>query len=369
MLSKFELEELEKVKGHIALLQNTPEDLKANETFMLEAIKLNPYAMRYAAPILKKKESFALKAIAINCRSYIYLDVTLQDRENITAFAIRQDHSLYFYASDRLKTDEHFKINALKINSWHPWIKLNKVIKNNFLEGLDDTFAIMYGDYGILKKINGAELDPNQLKHGLIDITLLPQISNFLINYGMPGKQSTDNPFKYVRDAERWNDATMLRSIACFIGFGLQFLRFAMAAAATLMVLPAVALVHILKFPMTYYYQHKALQLEGVICNAHSNQPVSGNTTTLAEFVATTNSSLNDLSGYKSSDITSYSEDNITVDRYGSLRSTNPLLFFKPLNSHTPSHLRAKEIVTALELDEKYNPNDSKESAIGRSFY
>ncbi|WP_392536881.1 hypothetical protein [Legionella sp. 227] len=256
----------------------------------------------------------------------------------------------------------------MKINSWYPWIKLNKVIKNNFFEGISDTFAIMYGDYGILKKIYGRELDPNQLKHGLIDITLLPQLSNVLINYGLPSRQRSDNPFIYIRDEERWNDSIILRNISCCIGFGLQFLRFAMAAAATLMVLPLVALVHVLKFPFTYSYQRSLLQLEGVIYDTESKNPVSGNTT-LAEFIATTNSTLNDLSGYKSSDITSYSSENSQVDRYGSLRSTHPQLFFKPLASNTPSHLRAKEIAAALEIDEHFDPNNPQSTAIGRSFY
>ena len=48
-----------------------------------------------------------------------------------------------------------------------------------------------------------------------------------------------------------------------------------MAVAATVMVFPIVALVHILKFPLIYYYQHKLLQLEGVIYNATTQEPIS----------------------------------------------------------------------------------------------
>ncbi|MCW8400848.1 DUF4116 domain-containing protein [Legionella sp. PATHC038] len=368
MLSKFEEQELEKIKHNIALLKDIPEELKANEAFMLEAVKISSFAMDYAAPTLKNKESFVLKAILINCNSYIYISDNLKDRENITSLAIRKEPKLYFYASSRLKADEYFKNTALKINSWYPWIKLNKLIKNNFIEGISDTFAIIYGDYGILKKIYGRELDPNQLKHGLIDITLIPQLSGVLINYGLPSMQRSENPFIYIRDEERWNDSIILRNISCCVGFGLQFLRFALAAAATLMVLPLVALVHVLKFPFTYSYQHSLLQLEGIIYDTESKKPVSGNTT-LAEFIATTNSTLNDLSGYKSSDITSYSSENSQVDTYGSLRSTSPQLFFRPLDSNRSSHLRAKEIAAALEIDENYDPNNSQSAAIGRSFY
>ncbi|HHF7349533.1 TPA: DUF4116 domain-containing protein [Legionella feeleii] len=368
MLETFQKDELEKVRQDVGYLAQVSEDLKTHEEFMLEAIKISSLAMRYAAPQLKDKEGFVLAAIEIDCDAYMYISDRLKDSERVTSAAIRKKPSLYFYASERLQADEDYKNNTLKINSWYPWIKLHKVLKNNFWEGLKDTFSIMYGDYGILKKINGAELDPNQLKYGLVDITLIPQLSNFLINYGMPGKPLSSNPFRYARDEERWNDAVVLRSISACIGFGLQFLRFAMAAAATLMVLPIVALVHTLKFPLAYYYQHQLFQLEGVIYNATTQQPISGEPTTLAEFAVITGSSLSDLCGYKSSDLTSYSSGNSTSSYYGA-RSTNPNLFFRPSVSNKSAQIKAQQLVTALEINEKYDPNDSSSEAIGRSFW
>ncbi|MCW8407496.1 DUF4116 domain-containing protein [Legionella sp. PATHC035] len=369
MLDEFQKSELEKVRQKVEYLADASEDLKAHEEFMLEAIKISSFAMYYANPQLKDKEGFVLAAIAIDCDSYVHISDRLKDSERVASVAIRKKPSLYFYSSERLRADEDYKNNTLKINSWYPWIKLNKVLKNNFWEGLKDTFSIMYGDYGILKKIDGGELDPNQLKYGLIDITLIPQLSNFLINYGMPSRPKNDNPFKYVRDEERWNDKVILRNISCCIGFGLQFLRLTMAAAATLIVFPIVALVHILKFPLAYYYQHQLLQLEGVIYNTTTQKPISDVPTTLAEFAAITDSSLSDLCGYESSDITSYSSENSAVSYYGSLRSTNPNFFFRPSISNTPAQIKAQQLVAALEINEKYDPNDSRSDAIGRSFW
>ena len=368
MLNKFQKQELEKIKNKIMQIEDASQESKANEEFMLEAIRLSAFAMAHADPELQNKKSFVLAAIEINCLAYIHALDKWKDDESVTRFTVRKDPYLLFYASKRLKTDEDFRTNALKINSWYPWIRLNKVIKNNFFEGLSDTFEIMYGDYGILEKLDGAELDPNKLKHGLIDITLIPQLSNFLINYGAPTKPCSNNPFRYVVDKERLNEATLLRNISSAIGFGLQFLRFAMAAATTVMVLPIVAFVHVLKFPYAYYYQSSLLQLEGVIYNAGNNKPISKKTT-LAEFISTTNSSLNDLCGYKSSDITSYSSKNTEVETSGAAKSSNPHLFFKPLNSATPSQIRAKAIASSLEIDEKYDPNNPRSQALGRSFY
>lgn len=368
MLDEFQKRELEKVKNDPTLIQDASEKLKANEEFMLEVIRFSASAMTHAAPELQNKKSFVLAAIALKGRAYCYALDKWKDDESVTRFAVRKDPVFLFSASERLKADEDFKTNALKINSWYPWIRLNKFIKNNFFEGLGDTFAIMYGNYGILEKMDGKEFDPNILKHGLIDIILIPQLSNFLINYGAPTKPCDGNPFRYAADNERRKDATILRNISLAIGFGLQFLRFAMAAAATVMVIPIVASVHILKFPYTYYYQRSLLQLEGVIYNAKNNNPVSQKTT-LAVFVSRTKSSLNDLCGYKSSDITSYSYENTEVETYGSAYSSNPQLFFKPLNDKKPSQVRAQEIATALEIDEKFDPHNSRSMAIGRSFY
>ncbi|PWY57678.1 type III secretion system effector protein [Legionella qingyii] len=368
MLDGFQQQELEKIKNDPMLIKDAPEELKANEEFMLEVIRLSAFAMAHVAPELQNKKSFVLAAIALNGWAYNYTLDKWRDNESVTRFAVRKDPVFLFAASERLMADEDFKTNALKINSWYPWIRLNKFIKNNFFEGLGDTFAIMYGNYGILEKLDGKEFDPNILKHGLIDITLIPQLSNFLINYGAPTKPCYGNPFRYAADNEKRKDATIIRNISLAIGFGLQFLRFAMAAAATVMVLPIVALVHMLKFPYTYYYQRNLLQLEGVIYDARNNEPASEKTT-LAEFISRTNSSLNDLCGYKSSNITSYSYKNTEVETYGSVHSSSPLLFFKPLNSTKPSQVRAKEIATALEIDEQYDPNNSRARAIGRSFY
>ncbi|WP_298627898.1 DUF4116 domain-containing protein [uncultured Legionella sp.] len=235
MLNEFEKNELEKVQQEVRYMEQVPEHLKANKEFMLEAIKISWCTMYFAAPELKDNEEFVLTAIAIDPDVYMHISDRLKDNEKITSLAIKESHVLYFHASDRLKYDGKFKNNTLKTNSWYPWIKLNKVLKNNFWEGLGDTFSIMHGDYALLKKWNGNEVDPNQLKYGLVDITFIPQLSNTLLNYGMPCTPSVDNPFKYV--GLRHN-TSILEDISKYLGLGLQFLRFTMAATATIMVLP-----------------------------------------------------------------------------------------------------------------------------------
>ncbi|WP_298627896.1 hypothetical protein [uncultured Legionella sp.] len=127
-------------------------------------------------------------------------------------------------------------------------------------------------------------------------------------------------------------------------------------------------MVHILKSPFIYYYQHQLLQLEGVIYNRNTGEPVSDATTTLEEFASLTDSSLADLAGF-GDDITSYSSKNSEVTRYGSLHSTDPRFFFRPSGGNTPAQIRAQRLVTELEIDEKYSPNDPTSVATGRSFW
>lgn len=367
MLTELQLAELERIKEKFELLASTPPENLIHEEFMLAAIRINPLAMLHADLKLRDNDSFVLAALAINCDVYAYISDSLKDKEEVTAVAIRKDPRFYFGASERLKTDENYKNKTLKTNSWYPLIRLNKVLKNNFSEGMHDTFSIMLGDYGITTKMIGGELDPNQLKHGFVDITFVPQLANFLINYGLPSKPMSSNPFKFVKDQERANDKRTLRNISTSLGFGLELVRYGMASLATLIVLPVVAFVHILKYPYMSYYESSMLQLEGVIYDAHTMQPIP-ETTTLAEFVSRTDSSLSDLSGYRSSDITSYSSKNSEVSTYGSLHSTNPNLFFRPLNSDKPAQIRAQQLVTAFEINEKYDPNDSTSAATGRTF-
>ena len=368
MLNALQRAELEKIKQNFEDIVNTPPELMANEEFMLEAIRISSFAMHYATPELQDKESFVLQALAINCDAYRHISPRLKDKEEVTAVAIRKDHRLYFDASERLKTDENYKNRTLKTNSWYPLIRLNKVLKNNFSEGVQDTFSLMFGDYGITTKIDGGELDPNRLKHGFVDITFIPQLANFCINYGMPSQQMSNNPFRYVTDEEKWAEKRTLRYISTSLGFSLEFVRFGMASLATLAVLPVITVVHILKYPYISYYKSSMLHLEGIIYNAHTKQAVS-KTTTLAEFVSKTDSSLSDLAGYGASDITSYSSKNSEVSTYGALRSTNPHFFFKPSNGNTPAQIRAQQLVTAFEINEKYDPNDATSAATGRTFW
>lgn len=258
-----------------------------------------------------------------------------------------------------------------KTNSWLPIIKLNKLLKNNLLDGIKDTFAIMYGDYGIATKFDGGELSSNRLKYGLVDITLIPLISNVLINYGYPAKPSPSNPFKFIRDETKWDDKRMLRNIAGGIGIGLQVVRWGFALLATLIALPVVVLVHAMKFPYVYYQQSKLFALEGELYG--EGQVIPLKKTTFSDFAKQTNSSLNDfcLGSYHAThkeDITSLSSKNTNVTFYGSLKSTSLLLFFRPTNKNSATQKAALQVVKSLEIDGSYNVNDFEDIAIGRSF-
>ena len=101
-------------------------------------------------------------------------------------------------------------------------------------------------------------------------------------------------------------------------------------------------------------------------------EPVSG-LTTLGDFVGQTGSNLSDLcaaSFYQTqeNDLTTTSSENTEISRYGSLSSSEALLFFRPLKNNTPSQKKALELVSQLEVNEDYDFNDFEDISIGRTF-
>lgn len=347
-------------------------DLAEDSEFILAAVKISVNMWVHVSPKLKSNKPFMLLAIEQDSHAFRWASDDLRDDDDVAFAAVKKDSHLLFIVSDRLKQDGSFKDRATKLNSWFPIIRAKKLIKNNVFEGISDTFAIMYGDYGILTKLDGGELSSNRLKYGVVDLTLIPQISNVLINYGQPGVFSTDNPFKYVRDQNRWNDKPLLRYTAMVIGYGLQIVRLGMALLATAFVLPLVVLVHALKFPYVYYQQSKLFALEGEICRVSDLKPISG-ITTFGDFATQTGSSLNDFcaatfQNAQDTEITSTSRKNSKEFRYGALKSSDSLLFFRPVNTETPAQKDRLQVLNGLEINNKFDGNDFEDIAIGRSF-
>lgn len=371
-LTDYKLSILKKIQENPNKVPVLSKELTEDGEFILEATKLSANVWSQASAKLKLNKPFMLLAIEQESSAFIYgASEELRDDDDVALAACKKDSALFFYVSDRLKT-ESFKDKATKSNSWYPLIKFNKVIKNNLAEGVLDTFALMYGNYGITTKLDGGELSSNRLKYGLVDITLIPQLSNALINYGLPNKLSTSNPFRYLRDDSRWDDNPGLRRAAYLIGMGLQVLRFGMAFLATLVVFPLVAVVHALKFPYAYYQQTRIFALQGEICRVSDKKPVSG-LTTLGDFVEQTDSNLNDLCAAnfyqaQENDLTTTSSENTEIFRYGSLSSSEALLFFRPVKNNTSSQKKALELVSQLDVNEDYDFNDFEDISIGRSF-
>lgn len=348
-------------------------ELAEDPEFILAAVKVSVNMWSQVSPKLRSNKPFILLAIEQNSNAFLYgASDKLRDDDDVAYAAVRKDRSLLFNVSDRLKQDESFKDRATKLNSWFPIIRVKKLLKNNLYEGIADTFAIMYGDYGIVTKLDGGELSSNRLKYGVVDLTLIPQISNALINYGQPGVFSTSNPFRFVRDKSRWDDKPWLRFPAMVIGYVLQAIRLGMALLATALVLPIVAFVHAIKFPYAYHQQSKLYALQGEICSVSDLQPISG-ITTFADFAKQTNSSLNDFCvatfrDAQETEIMTTSRKNIDEYSYGSLRSSSALLFFRPVNTETPAQKSRLQALRNLEINTKFDVNDFEDLAVGRSF-
>lgn len=371
-LESYKLEILNEIRANPNSLPQLTDELSGDGEFILEALKITPNVWDKVSNKLKSNKKFMLLAIEQDSDAFIFgASEELKNDEEVALSAVRKDSKLLFYVSDRLKIDESFKDKATKTNSWFPILRFNKFLKNSFSDGVSDTFAIMLGDYGLLTKMDGAEFSSNRYKYGLVDLTLIPLLSNALINYGLPNRPSTNNPFRYIRDETRWNDMQFLRNIALGIGFGLQAIRLGLAGVATLMVLPIVAAVHIIKFPYVAFQQHKLFNLQGEIYAVGDTTPKK--ISTLGEFAKETNSSLTDFcaphfSGTKADDITTVSSQNSEQSSYGSMRSTSTLLFFRPTNINSPTQKKALQVLKNLEINDDYDVNDFEHNAIGRSF-
>ncbi|MFJ1270132.1 DUF4116 domain-containing protein [Legionella lytica] len=367
-LSNEKLTILEELKNNTDNVPQFTQELSDDAEFLLEALNITVNVLPQVSRRLRENKEFMLLAIEKKSYAFVYASEELQDDEEVVLAALKKDSSLIFHASDRLKADESFMIKATKRNSWFPIIKFSKLLKNNLLEGISDTFAIMYGDYCIATRLDGGEISFNRLKYGLVDMTLIPLISNAFINYGYPAKLRT---FRYMRDEENFDDKRILRNMVGAIGIGLQAIRWALAFLATVIAIPFVVLVHAFKLPYVYYQQSKLFALEGELYREGAAMPVK--TATFGDFAKQTNSSLNDfcLGSYHAThkkDITSLSLKNTDSERYGPWVSTRSLLFFRPTNEHSTTQKAALQVVKDLEINEPYNINNFEEIAIGRTF-
>lgn len=366
---------LDTLKSNVRCIQEMPAELLSNEEFMLEAAKIHPSVLSYASEELKNNKPFFINLLSqlqpcqMNSMThpFLYASAALQDDEDVVLLATQHNELWFRHASLRLRTNVEFRNKAFKNNSWYPFITFNKILKNTLWEGIEDAFKMMMGNYGLIERLNGAAFHPNGFKYGLVDVTLIPKLSYFLIQYGLAGKLNEDNAFRYVRDNERWNDKPTLRWASFTIGVALQFVRLILAAMTTVLVIPLIVLVHMAKYPYVYLQDQALQKLEGDIYKAGYDEPTQANTT-LKEFMTQTHSSLNDL--YASNDrITSTSADNTTTDRYGRLVSQHSILFFKPSTQNT-SIVQTAALATASQLgiDEQYDPNDFYSNTAGRGY-
>lgn len=371
--------ELESIKDELGSIAN-------NFEFMVQAYKVRPEIIFYVGDKLLKDKDFALALFDIISNlspehdfyyhPFPYLDQCLRDDVELVTMAVNQDVMSMEYASARLKSDEAFKEMLLKTNSYFPIIRASKVLKNTLLEGISDTFHILHGNHGIFSKRSRNEFHPNELKYGVLDILLFPLLAKKLFAFGLPikplGYGEDISAFAYSKDHENYERFKPFRFVATAIALGLSFIRLGAALLATLLLVPVIIAVHILKYPYVAFQQYRLLQMEGLI---HSRYYDNGPTpATLKEYLERTSSTLSDLYGTNRKAlggdlIASSSKENTNESMYGNSKSRNPILFFKPSNDNSQKQQRAFEAASELEVMLPYEPNNFYSDPTIRTFY
>lgn len=205
-----------------------------------------------------------------------------------------------------------------------------KILRNNLLEGIGDTFDILYGHHSMLYKFSGRE-DTEDFRYGATDLFVFPLIASALIEFGFPTRKITGTT-RYCVDETK---ANLLRTAVGILGIVLQLPRITLVVCLTALFLPIIFSVHILKYPYVNYLEKKFYHLKGEIIhtdNSILSESSENKDDNLAAYVNKTRSSLNDLQLYGERNIVSYSKDNDIpyTGMYSYLTTCNPKLFFKP---------------------------------------
>lgn len=388
-LSHTEIQLLNKLKISDLDLNTIKEELESvsnKSEFMLQAYEVRPEVIAYVGKQLLKDKNFALvllnritnfspKSNHYYFHPFPYLDKCLRDDEELVTMAVHQDVMLLHYASGRLKSDELFKAKLLKSNSYFPIIRFSKVLKNTLLEGVSDTFQILLGNHGLATKLTGREFHPNELKYGVLDILLFPLLAKQLFAFGLPikplGYDEDVCAYRYSKDRDKAHLYQPLRHVATAIAFGLSCIRLGAAALATLLLVPVIMTVHILKYPYVAYQQYRLLQMEGLLHKGYRD--TNPTPITLKDYLDRTGSTLSDLYGTNRKElgclVTSSSKKNTEEERYGNLISRNPKLFFQPSNVSSKHQEQAHKAASNLEVMLPYNPNDFYSNPTLRTFY
>jgi len=169
-----------------------------------------------------------------------------------------------------------------------------KILRNSLSDNIRYTYNIIYGDHDISGMLDGAR--PAETYYGVADVTVFPLIAKMLVEYAVP-KRNSDIKDTFI--------SSLAKSLSLFIGILLQKPRLIIVNVLTLLVLPLVAIFHILKYPYVQRLKSECYQLQGV----NSSKP--NEDITLGDYVNQTHTSLGELSYSKNNKIISNSRSNI----------------------------------------------------------
>ncbi|MFZ9036380.1 MAG: DUF4116 domain-containing protein [Francisellaceae bacterium] len=178
-----------------------------NSEFMLDAAKINIYALKYADQSLKKDPKFMLDAVKIDFNALKYADQSLKkDREFMLDAAKINIYALK-YADDSLKMDREFMLYAAKID-FNALRYADQSLREDFdfMLRLAKEIGIdavdIYADYSLWERLLDNE-----------EIALLVVKKNGLLLKHLPEKYSNDPKIVFAAVAQNKEAAAYIGAV------------------------------------------------------------------------------------------------------------------------------------------------------------
>lgn len=100
----------------IRILKYIPDELRRNDEFMKECIKINPEAIEYASDKLKSDKVIILDIVKENGRMFRYASDELKLDKEICLAVVKQDHYMISTVPEIFRGDRVFMLAVIKIN-------------------------------------------------------------------------------------------------------------------------------------------------------------------------------------------------------------------------------------------------------------
>lgn len=219
-----------------------------------------------------------------------------------------------------------------------------KILRNSFTENMCYAYNTILGDHNIVGLMEGYTTEGSS--YGIADIMLFPIAAQVMIDYG--------SNKRYDSQADENKISSLVKTVSFFLGIFLELPRIAFSLALTIVIMPLIAIVNILKYPYVTHLQSDFYELVGENYSSDANEypsKIEEEEINLTKYVNLTDSTLGNLD-FDDDRITSCAEKNNRIGAYGEYKG----------NKFTISSDRSsvKSLRAARKLGFFVNPNKTE---------